>query len=72
MQVDPIKPMLKTPRTKRLKLTNVRLLSNFGFKFNLRRYNLVGFFVVQERVSHALPEVLPKVSRCRLTLSNPR
>ena len=38
MQVSPIKPTLKAPGTKRLKLNNDKLLSNFAFKFNLRRY----------------------------------
>ena len=38
MQVDPNKPKLKPPGTKRLKLQYYNLLSNFGFKFNLRRY----------------------------------
>ena len=38
MQVDPIKPTLKAPGTKRLKLEYDGLLSNFAFKFNLRRY----------------------------------
>ena len=41
VQVDPIKPKLKPPGTKRLKLEYDGQLSNFGFKFNLRRYNLV-------------------------------
>ena len=41
MQLDPIKSMLKAPRTKRLKLTYNGLLSNVAFKFNLRRYNPV-------------------------------
>jgi hypothetical protein len=39
MQVDPIKPTLKAPGTKRLKAKNVGSLSNFAFKFNLRRFN---------------------------------
>ena len=39
MQVDPIKPKLKPPGTKRWKLKRVILLSNFAFKFNLRRYS---------------------------------
>jgi len=43
VQVDPIKPMLKAPGYKRLKLNYDRLLSillsNFAFKFNLRRYS---------------------------------
>jgi len=38
VQVDPIKPKLKPPATKRLKLKYDILLSNHGFKFNLRRY----------------------------------
>ena len=39
VQVDPIKPTLKAPGTKRLKLKYNVLLSTFAFKFNLRRYN---------------------------------
>ena len=41
-QVDPMNPTLKAPGTKRLKLKNDELLSNFGFKFNLRRYIMAG------------------------------
>ena len=40
MQVDPIKPKLKPPGTKRLKVAFDGLLSIFGFKFNLRRYTV--------------------------------
>ena len=39
VQVDPIKPTLKAPGTKRLKLKHDKVLSSFAFKFNLRRYN---------------------------------
>ena len=40
MQVDPIKPKLKPPGTKHLKLKKCdALLSSFAFRFNLRRYN---------------------------------
>jgi hypothetical protein len=39
VQVDPIKPTLKATGTERLKLKYEELLSNVGFKFNLRRYN---------------------------------
>jgi len=39
VQVDPIKPKLKPPRTKRLRLKYDEVPSNFAFKFNLRRYN---------------------------------
>ena len=38
MQVDPVKPTLKPPGTKRLKLKCDEPLSNFAFNFNLRRY----------------------------------
>ena len=38
MQVDPIKPKLNPPGTKRLKLKCDVLLSTFAFKFNSRRY----------------------------------
>jgi hypothetical protein len=39
VQVDLIKPTLKAPGTKRLKLEYDGLLSDFAFKFNLRCYN---------------------------------
>ena len=39
MKVDPIKPTLKAPGTKRLKLESDELLSNFAFKFDMRRYD---------------------------------
>jgi len=42
VQVDPIKPNLKPPGTKRLKLKYDTLLSNVAFKFNMRRYTLEG------------------------------
>ena len=38
VRVDSIKPTLKAPGTKRLKLECDEPLSNFGFNFNLRRY----------------------------------
>ena len=38
MQVDPVKPTLKAPGTKGLKLKYGKPLTNFGFKFNLRRH----------------------------------
>ena len=41
MQVDPIKPKLKPPGTKRLKLNCDIVLSTPAFKFNLRRYIVV-------------------------------
>jgi len=39
VQVDPVKSRLKPPGTKRLKLKYEGPLSNFGFKFILRRYS---------------------------------
>ena len=38
MQVDPIKPKLKPPRIKCLKLRCVVPVSNFAIKFKFRRY----------------------------------
>jgi hypothetical protein len=65
MQVDPIKPTLKAPGTKRAKLKCDKPLSNFAFKLKLRRYDkvleiVVGFDLLGD-----------KVGRCRLTLSKP-
>jgi hypothetical protein len=40
VQVDPIKPKLKPPGAKRLKLECDKPLSKLGFKFNLRRYKV--------------------------------
>jgi len=40
VQVKPMKPILKAPGTKRLKLKYGGLLSNFAFNFYLRRYTL--------------------------------
>jgi len=39
VQIDPIKPKLKPPGTKRLTLEYDGLPSNIGFKFKLRRYD---------------------------------
>jgi hypothetical protein len=38
VQVEPMKPVLKAPGTKRLKLTYDGLFSNVAFNINLRRY----------------------------------
>jgi hypothetical protein len=35
-----MKLTLKAPKSKHLKLEHDKLLSNFGFNFNLRRYNM--------------------------------
>jgi len=63
-----MKPKLKPPRTKRLNLKHDGLLSNFGFKFNLRCYNQARVELCTKTAGvHA--DIL--VGRCRLTLSNP-
>ena len=38
VQVDPMKPTLKAPTSKRLKLVHEKVLSDCAFKFNLCRY----------------------------------
>ena len=45
VQGDPIRPTLKAPGTKRLRLKSDEPLSNFAFKFELRRYTKLGFIV---------------------------
>jgi hypothetical protein len=42
VQVDPIKPTLKAPEIKRLKLKSEIVLSNSAFKMILRRYHQGG------------------------------
>ena len=44
MQVDPIKPKLKAPASMHLKLRCDGQVSNFAFKFKMRRY-------VEERIA---------------------
>ena len=62
MQVDPVKPTLKAPGTKRLKLKYDEPLSNFAFKFNVRRYAEVGLGVGL-RVSGKAAAFMQKVGR---------
>ena len=45
MQLDPDQPTLKAPGTECLKLNYDNMLSNFGFNFNLRRYNSAAVLV---------------------------
>jgi len=50
VQLDPMKPTLKAPGSKRLKLKYGKPLSSFAFNFKLRRYALGrGDAVVGER-----------------------
>jgi hypothetical protein len=54
VQVDPFKPTLKPPATKRLKLKYEEPLSSYGFKFDLRRY----IEALPSAVSGDVPELL--------------
>jgi hypothetical protein len=58
-----LKPKLKPPGTKGLKLNCDTPLSTSAFKFNLRRYTVGGVYKSNGK-NHL-------VGRCRLTLSNP-
>ena len=59
MQVEPMKPMLKAPGTKRLKPYTDKPPSNVAFKVHLRRYTKEGKEFRKQK---------DKVGRCRLTL----
>jgi hypothetical protein len=59
VHVDPIKPTLKAPGNKLLKVKCDKPLSKFAFKINLRRYN----------VEHGVDDMRPAVrSRTSSTL----
>jgi len=68
VQVDPIKPTLKAPGIKLLKLNHGKHLSNFGFKFNLRRYTKdeLRMRTFMCFGMETLMELDIKVRRCRL------
>jgi hypothetical protein len=59
VQVDPMKPTLKPPGTKRLKLKCDILLLASGFKLNLRRYSEADGIAAARRLCPALDAVLP-------------
>jgi len=72
VQVDPAKPMLKAPGTKRLKLTYDEMLSSLDFEFKLRRYSkephaasLLTYHNI--RYQMRLCQAMHKVRWCRLT-----
>ena len=69
MQVDPMKPKLKPPGTKRLRLKCDILLSTSAFKFNLRRYTEVSSTI--EFAAYDASYEAKVVGRCRLTVSKP-
>jgi hypothetical protein len=56
-----MKPVLKRPGTKRLKLKHNRLLSSYAFNFNLRRY-------AKEIKTHVVQNLQTVVRQCRLSL----
>jgi hypothetical protein len=62
-----MKPMLKPPGIKRLKLESDEPLSTFGFKIDLRRYTTAQAL----ELAAGLKVSGDPVGRCRLTLSNP-
>jgi hypothetical protein len=68
VQVDPIKPKLKLPGSKHLKLKYDKPLSNFAFTFNLRRYSMA---TQVGRRGDERWEEFRKVGRCRFTLPKP-
>jgi hypothetical protein len=85
VQVDPIKPTFKAPGTQHLNLIYNELLSNIGFKFDLRRYteaasaaatrltNFPGDEAALRAAKEAIAALMDAtVGRCTLTLSNPR
>ena len=46
MHVDPVRPTLKAPGIKHLKLSYEKPPSNFAVKLSLRRYNEVAMMIV--------------------------
>jgi hypothetical protein len=64
VQFDPIKPKLKPPGTKRLKLKCDVLLSTSAFKFNLRRYNEASLAEQEVWMTHLTRNRFYEVRRC--------
>ena len=76
MQVDPIKPTLKAPGSKRLNPFFYELLSSFAFKSNLRRYTWDPKIVINATKLIAASQAKsatsrPRVQRCKSTVSKP-
>ena len=69
MQVDPIKPTVKAPESRRLKQNFDELLSNGALKFTLRPYTKVVFAPFNEDTVGVYDTAT--VRRCRSILSNP-
>jgi len=58
--VDPIKPNLKRPDAKRLKLKSDEPLSDFAFSFNLRRYSKAEFEISKEKMEEKVEKRVTK------------
>jgi hypothetical protein len=74
-QVDPIKPQLKLPGTKRLKLKYDEAISKLAFKFKLRRYIEERMHQLQDKKRLVFEGCMDGnqaslVGRCRLNLSS--
>ena len=71
MQADPIKPTLRAPGTKSLKLQHDELLSDFAFKFNLHRYTKEGYMrrLLHGRGLHSFPFPLDLSLLCPFPLN---
>jgi len=84
VQVEPIKPTLKAPRTKRLNLNYNELLSDVAYKFSFRRYTTALKKRCKEFIMRWHPDKWHgkplaedsresiMVGQCSLTLSTPR
>jgi len=66
VQLDPIKPTLTAPGTKRLKVKCNGPVANFAFKFYLRRYIKACLYITGHRKSEF--DTWAKVWRCTFTL----
>jgi hypothetical protein len=65
VQVDPVKPTLKPLEIKRLRRKSHEVVSNFAFRFNVRRYRLVSF-----GVSEQVFEMLRDMAGCRKLITH--
>jgi hypothetical protein len=72
VQIELIKPKLKPPGTKHLKRKCDKLLSNFAFNFNLRRYTMglpVGRHIAATNANGAVHGRGLHSSTCQLNVS---
>jgi len=62
VQLEPIKPTLKAPGTKSLKLNYDEPLSFFAFKLNLRRYNEDRLAMLMSKIDDIINSVVRQCS----------